>query len=109
MLVACMSMLLGSMTALSGMDDLNHEECASVRGRHEIGKGHSTTATGCPTRRDFRRVGTTDLNFQVTRHIQRWNLCDRRCLCPQGYDATTAQDTFTSLQRAAIGAARCSR
>jgi hypothetical protein len=62
---------------------------------------------GCPTRRGFRRVGTTDPNPMFTGHRQHSKLRDRPCRCRQNSIATTALDTFLSSRRVAIGGALC--
>src|SRR5258708_5127380 len=62
---------------------------------------------GCPTRRAFRRVGTTDLDSLVTRHRLHSPFCDRRGQCPPTCIATTALDTFTSSLPVVISEEHC--
>ena len=62
---------------------------------------------GCPTRRGFRRVGTTHLAPLVTSHRLQSPFCDRRGRCRSTCIATTARDVFTSSRPVAISEERC--
>ena len=85
-------------------------KCYSEKECHIAGAGPplSRHGPGCPTFRDFRKVGTTTAGARFTRHIQQPAFCARRLAWPPDSAVTTGLDIRISSPRAVTSAARCS-
>src|ERR1700739_441040 len=81
-----------------------------MKGSHDAGAGppFSHHDAGCPTLRDVRSVGTTDLDSMFTCHIHTGGPHVRYLACPTDCIVTTVPDTCTLSPRVATSGELCS-